>query len=54
MAFKVNETTTSLREGAQMKVRPSVKKICEKCKVIKRKGRIMVICENPKHKQRQG
>ena len=37
-----------------MKVRPSVKKICEKCKVIKRKGRVMVICENPKHKQRQG
>ena len=37
-----------------MKVRPSVKKICEKCKIIKRKGRIMVICENPKHKQRQG
>ena len=32
-----------------MKVRPSVKKICEKCKVIKRKGKIMVICENPKH-----
>ena len=30
------------------------KKICEKCKVIKRKGKIMVICENPKHKQRQG
>ena len=28
-----------------MKVRPSVKKICEKCKVIKRKGKIMVICE---------
>ena len=27
-----------------MKVRPSVKKICEKCKVIKRKGKIMVIC----------
>lgn len=37
-----------------MKVRPSVKKICEKCKIIRRKGRIMVICENPKHKQRQG
>lgn len=37
-----------------MKVRPSVKPICEKCKIIKRKGRIMVICENPKHKQRQG
>ena len=37
-----------------MKVKPSVKKICEKCKIIKRKGRVMVICENPKHKQRQG
>jgi len=37
-----------------MKVRPSVKKICNKCKVIKRKGVIRVICENPKHKQRQG
>ncbi len=31
-----------------MKVRPSVKPICEKCKIIKRKGRVMVICENPK------
>ena len=30
------------------------KKICEKCKVIRRKGNIMVICENPKHKQKQG
>ena len=36
-----------------MKVRPSVKKICEKCKIIKRKGVVRVICENPKHKQRQ-
>ena len=31
-----------------MKVRPSVKKICDKCKIIKRKGKIRVICENPK------
>ena len=37
-----------------MKVRPSVKPICEKCKIIKRKGHVMVICENPKHKQKQG
>ena len=36
-----------------MKVRPSVKPICEKCKIIKRKGRVMVICENPKHKQKR-
>ena len=37
-----------------VKVRSSVKPICEKCKIIKRKGSIRVICENPKHKQRQG
>ena len=37
-----------------VKVKPSVKRMCEKCKIIKRKGRVMVICENPKHKQRQG
>ncbi len=37
-----------------MKVRSSVKKICSKCKVIKRSGVVRVICENPKHKQRQG
>jgi large subunit ribosomal protein L36 len=41
-------------EGAEMKVRPSVKKMCEKCKVIRRRGRVMVICTNPRHKQRQG
>ncbi|WP_072013856.1 50S ribosomal protein L36 [Myxosarcina sp. GI1] len=38
-----------------MKVRPSVKKMCDKCRVIRRRGRVMVICKtNPKHKQRQG
>ncbi|MDQ3021990.1 MAG: 50S ribosomal protein L36 [Bacteroidota bacterium] len=37
-----------------MKVRSSVKKMCIKCKIIKRKGVIRVICTNPKHKQRQG
>ena len=42
------------RGKREMKVRPSVKKICEKCKVIRRHGRVMVICENPRHKQRQG
>ncbi|MCK4547738.1 MAG: 50S ribosomal protein L36 [Candidatus Eisenbacteria sp.] len=37
-----------------MKVRSSVKKICERCKIIKRKGVVRVICTNPRHKQRQG
>jgi large subunit ribosomal protein L36 len=37
-----------------VKVKPSVKPICDKCKVIRRHGRVMVICENLRHKQRQG
>jgi large subunit ribosomal protein L36 len=37
-----------------MKVRSSVKRMCDKCKVIRRHGRVIVICENVKHKQRQG
>jgi len=37
-----------------MKVNPSVKPICDKCKVIRRHGNVMVICDNPRHKQRQG
>ncbi len=37
-----------------MKVRASVKKICDKCKVINRNGTVRVICEIAKHKQRQG
>jgi len=37
-----------------MKVKESVKRICPKCKVVRRKGKVYVICENPKHKQRQG
>ncbi|MCJ7544453.1 MAG: 50S ribosomal protein L36 [Phycisphaerae bacterium] len=37
-----------------MKVRTSVKRICENCKIIRRRGVVRVICSNPKHKQRQG
>ncbi|MCR4783692.1 MAG: 50S ribosomal protein L36 [bacterium] len=37
-----------------MKVKPSVRVRCEKCRIIRRKGRVRVICTNPKHKQVQG
>jgi large subunit ribosomal protein L36 len=37
-----------------MKVRASVKKICKKCKIVHRERVVRVICENKKHKQRQG
>ncbi|MBI4358998.1 MAG: 50S ribosomal protein L36 [Candidatus Nealsonbacteria bacterium] len=37
-----------------MKIKPSVKKICNHCKIIRRKRRVYLICQNPKHKMRQG
>lgn len=39
---------------AVMKVRASVKRMCTKCKVVRRQGVVRIICDNPKHKQRQG
>nr|YP_010517956.1 ribosomal protein L36 [Stenocereus thurberi]UXN84222.1 ribosomal protein L36 [Stenocereus thurberi] len=37
-----------------MKKRASVRKMCEKCRLIRRRGRVLVSCSNLKHKQRQG
>lgn len=37
-----------------MHVAPSVKKRCERCKIVRRHGVVRVICQNPRHKQRQG
>ena len=55
-ARTVLERQVSLSRGKRtaMKVRASVKKVCEKCKVIRRRGVVRVICENARHKQRQG
>jgi len=43
-----------VNERERMKVKPSVKPMCAKCKIIRRHGRVMVICDNLRHKQRQG
>jgi large subunit ribosomal protein L36 len=44
-----------VRLGAAMKVRSSVKRICDFCKLVRRRGKVFVICSsNPRHKQRQG
>lgn len=42
------------RTERTMKVMASVKKMCRKCKLIRRKGVVRVICSDPRHKQRQG
>jgi large subunit ribosomal protein L36 len=55
-APKLVSTTFSVRfRSVFVKVRSSVKPICEHCKVVKRRGVTRIICtRNPKHKQRQG
>jgi len=41
--------------GTSVKVRSSIKPICEHCKVVRRQGVLRIICKRtPKHKQRQG
>ncbi|MES2224499.1 MAG: 50S ribosomal protein L36 [Patescibacteria group bacterium] len=36
-----------------MKIKSTVKKMCDKCKIVKRNRHLLVICDNPKHKQKQ-
>jgi large subunit ribosomal protein L36 len=40
--------------GQAMKVRASIRRMCENCKIVRRAGKVYVICSNPRHKQRQG
>ncbi len=37
-----------------MKVRASIRRMCEKYKIVKRRGVVFVVCSDPRHKQRQG
>jgi large subunit ribosomal protein L36 len=37
-----------------MKIRSSIKKRCKNCLIIKRHGKLLIICINSKHKQKQG
>ena len=54
-AVELSIAISNKLENGTMKVRASVKPMCNHCKVIKRKGVVRVICSrNPKHKQRQG
>jgi large subunit ribosomal protein L36 len=58
LARKLSGAPTAARSSSMeldVKVRSSVKPICEHCKVIKRQGVTRIICKrNPKHKQKQG
>ncbi|MGX7582720.1 50S ribosomal protein L36 [Candidatus Vidania fulgoroideorum] len=37
-----------------MKVKSSIKKICNKCKRIRRNKKNLIVCKTKKHKQKQG
>ena len=54
MIYLGEESLLDIKGKGFMKVRASVKKICNKCQIIRGSGVVRVICENPKHKQRQG
>jgi large subunit ribosomal protein L36 len=53
-AERGSQDARHIEEKSAVKVKPSVKKICSKCRIIRRHGRVMVICSDPRHKQRQG
>jgi large subunit ribosomal protein L36 len=36
-----------------MKVKSSVRRLCESCRIIRRRGKVRVICKDPRHKQVQ-
>ncbi|KIJ45156.1 hypothetical protein M422DRAFT_105360, partial [Sphaerobolus stellatus SS14] len=52
-SFNVAAPVTAVPQLARgMKVRSSVKRMCEGCSVVIRKGNVYVVCaKNPKHKQ---
>ena len=52
--FWYNTRSFDQTKNTKMKVRSSVRRICENCRIIRRKGVVRVICTNPRHKQCQG
>ena len=51
---RASSTRYDLPQSGAMKVRASVKPMCERCRIVRRRGVVLVICTNPRHKQRQG
>jgi large subunit ribosomal protein L36 len=54
MPVAVSALPGVFKRRSRVKVRPSVRTMCEKCRIIRRHGNVLVICTNPRHKQRQG
>ena len=49
-----SQATSAVVTSLSMKVRASVRRMCEKCKIVRRRGVVFVVCADPRHKQRQG
>ena len=55
MIYQKEEFLSDINKILVMKVKTSIKKRSDDCKIVKRKGRLYVICKkNPKFKMRQG
>jgi large subunit ribosomal protein L36 len=54
IGYNSNFGSLIMRKEVNYEITTSIRKRCAKCKYVLRKGRLYVICENPKHKQRQG
>eukprot|EP01018_Ginkgo_biloba_P018840 Gb_21575 [translate_table: standard] len=53
--IELNKHGLKVVSSIVMKVRASVKKLCEFCRTVRRRGKVYILCSsNPKHKQRQG
>lgn len=50
----LNDKRRQTKNRRPMKVRASIKRVCENCKIVRRRGTVYVVCSNPRHKQRQG
>ncbi|KAI7855065.1 ribosomal protein L36-domain-containing protein [Circinella umbellata] len=55
LSTPIVSTNATLQLVRTMKVRSSVKKLCDGCNTVRRRGKLFVTCnKNKKHKQRQG
>jgi len=50
----LSKAWSAVATGFSMKVRASVRRMCDKCKIVRRRGVVFVVCADPRHKQRQG
>jgi len=54
MSFIFSQEIQKKKKIRNMKIGASVRKICQRCRLVRRRRQLTVICPNLKHKKRQG